>query len=56
MDEPEKSQVLEMVDEICRERILEIWTSMLKGASATFEATLDMSLRTVGADDADLGT
>ncbi|KAJ3560271.1 hypothetical protein NP233_g10949 [Leucocoprinus birnbaumii] len=51
--EQEKARLSAMFDEICRARIVEIWTSMLKGASAAFETTLDVSLRTIASDEED---
>lgn len=51
----EKSRLEEMVDKTCSERIAEIWILMLKGASATFEATLDVSLRAIGSGSGDTG-
>jgi hypothetical protein len=56
LTEREKMRVSDMVDQICRERIVEIWMSMLKATSATFETTLDVSLRSIGSGEIDTGT
>lgn len=56
LDDQEKLRISVMIDETCKERIIEIWTSMLKEASATFEATLDASLLTIGSCEDDTGT
>lgn len=55
LEQGEKAEVLEMVDQICRERVVKIWRSTLKTAAATFETSLEISLRSIGSGELDMG-
>lgn len=55
LKEGEQAQVLEMVDRICRERVVEIWKLMLKAASGTFQTTLEVSLQLIGSNELEAG-
>ena len=55
LNDQEKLRISVIVDEICQERIIEIWKSMSKEASATFEAALDTSLLTMSSCEDDTG-
>ncbi|KAF9454107.1 hypothetical protein P691DRAFT_656905 [Macrolepiota fuliginosa MF-IS2] len=49
--EGERARILSTIDQICRVRIVEIWKSMLKAASGTFETILEVSLRSVNSNE-----
>jgi len=56
LNDPEKLRISVIVDDICQERIIEIWKSISKEASATFEATLNASLLTMSSCEDDTGS
>lgn len=51
LGEGEKMQVLDMVDQKCRRRIVDIWKSASKMAATTFETCLEVSLRSIGSGE-----
>lgn len=51
LGEGEKMQVLDMVDQKCRRRIVDIWKSASKTAATTFETCLEVSLRSIGSGE-----
>jgi hypothetical protein len=55
LEDGEKTQVHDMVDQICRRRIVEIWKTASKTAATTFETSLEVSLRSIGSGESDTG-
>lgn len=55
LEKGEKARIMEIVDRICRQRIVEIWELASKAAAGTFETTLDVALRSFDSGQVGIG-